>query len=339
MTNAIDRLPAAPTTRVSQVTAVEQSRAVAEVQAAIVVAQNCPRDMLRAWAEMRAACGRLALASRAFYSVPNRGTGPSVHLARELARIWGNLDYGVKELRRDDDAHESEVQAYAWDQQTNVRSTRSLIVPHARMKGRERQALTDLGDVYLNNQNVGARAVRECLFTVMPADFVAEAQELCRATIEKGDGKPLDQRISGMVEAFAALGVKVPQIETRLGKTRGQWMPADIADLSVVYSSIKRGEVAAEAEFPAERVTAAGITGARPAADDKARKHMFALFGKVDLTDRFDRIQYINEILAERSGEQRKVESSNDLTAEELALVIGKLQAWADASEPQEGEH
>jgi hypothetical protein len=65
----------------------------------------------------------MALANRAFYSVPNRGNGPSVHLARELARIWGNLDYGVKELRRDDAAGESEVLAFAWDQQTNVRSS------------------------------------------------------------------------------------------------------------------------------------------------------------------------------------------------------------------------
>lgn len=262
-----NRLPA----RIGQATAIEQSRAVAEVQAAIIVAQQCPRDMVRAWAEMRAACSRLALANRAFYAVPSRGTGPSVHLARELARIWGNIDYGVKELSRDDDAATSEVQAYAWDQQTNVRSTRSLIVPHARMKGRNRQVLTDLTDVYLNNQNVGARAVRECVFSALPADFVAEAQELCRTTIEKGDGQPLDKRIATMIEAFAGLGVTVNRIETRLERKRGQWTAADVADLSVVFSTIKRGETNAETEFPQERVTVADIPGIQvqaPAIDD-----------------------------------------------------------------------
>lgn len=262
----IDRLTATPTapvpTRIGQSTAIEQARAVAEVQAAVVVAQQCPRDMNRAWAEMRASCGRLALASRAFYAVPNRGTGPSVHLARELARIWGNLDYGVRELRRDDEGGESEVQAFAWDQQTNVRSTRSLIVPHMRMKkdkatGKQtRESLFDLGDIYLNNQNIGARAVRECVFTVLPADFVAEAQELCRATIERGDGQPLDKRVADMVAAFGDLGVKVAQIETRIGRKRGQWNAADVADLGVVYSSIKRGDTGVEVEFPQERVTA-----------------------------------------------------------------------------------
>ncbi|SCL12812.1 hypothetical protein [Micromonospora inyonensis] len=264
MTNAIDRLttPQVPIpAHLGQATAIEQSRAVAEVQAAVVVAQQCPRDMVRAWAEMRAACGRLSLASRAFYAVPNRGHGPSVHLARELARIWGNLDYGVRELRRDDTAGESEVQAFAWDQQTNVRSTRSLIVPHARMAGKERRKLVDLTDVYLNNQNVGARAVRECLFTVLPADFVAEAQELCRRTIEHGDGKPLDERIADMVAAFAGIGVRVPQIEDRLERKRGQWTAADVADLGVVFSSINRGETTAADEFPTARVTAADVTG------------------------------------------------------------------------------
>lgn len=268
MTTTVDRVaqPLAVPSRIGQATAVEQARAVAEVQAAVIVAQQCPRDMMRAWAEMRAACGRLALASRAFYSVPNRGTGPSVHLARELARIWGNLDYGVRELRRDDERGESEIQAFAWDQQTNVRSTRSLIAPHARMKGRDRQPLTDLTDVYLNNQNIGARAVRECVFTVLPADFVAEAQDLCRATIEKGDGQPLDKRIGDMVAAFGALGVSVAQIETRVGRRRGQWTPVDVADLAVVFSSIKRRDVTAEDEFPQERVTADEVVKPKAAA-------------------------------------------------------------------------
>ena len=79
--------PTSPLPKVTQTTAVEQARAVAEVQAAVTVAQAMPRDINRAVAEMRDACGRTALASRAFYSVPNRGNGPTVHLARELARI------------------------------------------------------------------------------------------------------------------------------------------------------------------------------------------------------------------------------------------------------------
>lgn len=257
-TNALDRI-AAPAT-VTQATHVEQARAVAEVAAAVQVAQMNPRDIRRAWAEMQEACGRLGLASRAFYNVKNRGSGPSVHLARELARIWGNMDYGVHELHRDDERGYSEIRAYAWDQQTNMRSSRTFQVPHQRMVKGERKPLTDLQDVYLNNQNIGARAVRESIFAALPADFVADAQERCRATIERGDGKPLVDRIAAMVDGFkATFGVTVAQIETRLGRKRGQWTAVDIADLAVVFSSIKRGETTADQEFPPEPVTAAEI--------------------------------------------------------------------------------
>jgi len=247
----------------TQATAVEQARAVAEVAAAVQVAQMNPRDMNRAWEDMKAACSRLGLAERAFYAVVNRGKGPSVHLARELARIWGNLDYGVHELHRDDVRGMSEVRAFAWDQQTNVRSSRTLQVPHLRMVKvdgvQQRKPLIDLGDVYLNNQNIGARAVREAIFTVLPADFVFEAQEICRATIRNGDGKPLNERIAGMVDGFKQLGVTVAQIETRVERKRGQWTAADVAELRVVYGSIQRGETTPGEEFP-DRVTAAEIT-------------------------------------------------------------------------------
>lgn len=260
MTTALDRIGAqnaarTPTT-VGQATAVEQSRAVAEVQAAVIVAQSNRRDLGRALAEMRDSCSRLSLASRAFYAVPNRGNGPSVHLARELARIWGNVDYGVRELRRDDVAGESEVQAFAWDQEANVRSTRSFINPHARMKSGARQQLVDLGDIYLSNQNVGARAVRECIFAALPLWFTEEAQDICRRTLEQGEGKPLEQRIADAVKLYAELGVKLAQLEAKVGRKRSAWTASDVAQLGITYTSITRDGLDKDGEFPAGRVTA-----------------------------------------------------------------------------------
>lgn len=261
MTNEVAVPSAARADHITQATAVEQARAVAEVQAAIVVAQQVPRDIGRAETEMRQACSRLSLAKRAFYAVPNRGSGPSVHLARELARIWGNIDYGVHELRRDDAAGVSEVRAFAWDQQTNTRSTRTFIVPHARMKGGRRQTLTDLTDIYLSNQNVGARAVRECVFTVLPTWFSDEAQDICHATLEHGEGEPLAERVTKMVDAFAGINVTVDQLEAKIGKLRAAWSPNDVAQMGIRYNTIRRGEVAVDDEFPPRRVTADDIGG------------------------------------------------------------------------------
>ncbi|MEW5810301.1 MAG: hypothetical protein AB1925_12690 [Actinomycetota bacterium] len=264
--------PAGRPTAVSQATAIEQSRAIAEVQAAVVVAQNCPRDMAAAEREMEYVCGRLTMAERAFYQVTNRGTGASVHLMRELARIWGNTDYGVKELHRNDAAGESEVQAFAWDIQKNTRSSRTFIVPHQRMVKidgkQQRKDLVDLTDIYLNNQNVGARAVRECIDTILPRWFVEKAQDICHETLRNGEGKPLRDRIDALVTAFDGLGVTLKQLEARVGRERGTWTPEDVAQLTVAGQSIRRGEAQRDDLFPpieATTSTADEIATAAPA--------------------------------------------------------------------------
>jgi hypothetical protein len=217
--------------------------------------------MNRAWAEMEASCHRLGLASRAFYSVKNRGNGPTVHLARELARIWGNLDYGVHELSRDDERGMSEIRAYAWDQQTNVRSSRTFQVPHRRMGGGAK--LTDLTDIYLNNQNIGARAVRECILSALPADFVEDAKGALREDDREGRRQPLTKRITDMASAFkSAYGVTVrrsraPRPQARAVDGRRRRRPG------VVFRTIERHETTVDEEFPPERVTAATVEAHR----------------------------------------------------------------------------
>ena len=252
----VDRPAGLAPAQATQATAVEQARAVAEVQAAVVVAQNCPRDLSRAEAEMRDSCARLAVAERAFYSVPNRGQGASVHLARELARIWGNLTYGVRELRRDDDEGVSEIEVFAWDQQSNVRASRTVQVPHARMKGRSRQKLDDLADIVNNNNNIGARQLRECIFALLPDWFIRQAEDACRATLENGEGVPLSDRIGKMATAFAGIGVTVQQLEARTGRKRGQWSAGDVARLGVDYTSITREGLDAASIFPSDTADA-----------------------------------------------------------------------------------
>lgn len=268
--------------QISQATAIEQSRAVAEVQAAVIVAQNVPRDINRAIAEMRDSCGRLAMAEQAFYQVPNRGTGPSVHLARELARIWGNIEHGSNEMRRDDEASVSEIQGFAWDKQTNTRTSRTFIAPHEKMKAGARLRLTDLGDIQNNNNSVAARAVRECILNVLPKWFVEDAQNICRQTLVNGEGEPLPDRITRMVDAFHGIGITEKQIETKLGKKRGQFDAGDVAQMGITYTSITRDGHDKNELFPptaetAEQLAATGegsgpskLAGKVKAANEKA---------------------------------------------------------------------
>lgn len=253
MTSTIQRYqpPANGRAPASQATSIEQSRAIADVQAAVTVAQNCPRDMAEAEREMEYVCGRLDMAEQAFYQVTNRGSGPSVHLMRELARIWGNVDYGVKELARNDDKGESEVLATCWDMQKNTRSSRTFIVPHQRMRAGARVELVDLTDIYLNNQNVGARAVRECIQTILPRWFTEKAQDICRSTLEHGEGEPLRDRIAAMTDWFRdKIGVSQQQLEARIGRKRGAWTAEDVAQMKIAGKSIMAGEANRDELFP-----------------------------------------------------------------------------------------
>ena len=89
------------------------SREAQEVQVAMVAAKRFPRDEMAAYNRIISDCQRVTLAEKAIYSFP-RGretvTGPSIHLAKAMARSWGNLDTGFKVL--DQNAKESVVMAY-----------------------------------------------------------------------------------------------------------------------------------------------------------------------------------------------------------------------------------
>lgn len=262
MNNDVD-LPIAPRAATGQGTAIEQSRAITEVQAMVAIAQNSPRNMSRAIAAMQETCGQKALAEQAFFSFPRAGQtvqGPSIHLARELARVWGNITYGITELRRDDAARESEMLAYAWDVETNTRSASIFIVPHAKDTKRGRKDLTDLRDVYENNANQGARRVRESIYAVLPAWFTEQAQDVARAALRDGGGQPIAQRIANAVKLFESLGVTTKQLIEEVGRPTDEWTEHDVAELGVTYQSIQNGEVAKDDVFPPAKVTAAEIT-------------------------------------------------------------------------------
>lgn len=253
--------PALPRPPAGQATQVEQARVIAEVRAAVMIAMDQPRDRTAAMVEMRETCGILGLAERAFFRV-QRGNqhvnGESIHLARELARIWGNITYGCKELARDDIRGQSELLAYAWDLQTNARSEITFVVPHRRDTRNGARALTGTQEIYENNASFAGRRLREAIFAVLPVWFKAEAAEICHETLKNGGGKPLVQRIADLRTAFEDLGVTAAQLERKRGRRVGDFLPEDVGALRVVYGSLKRGEVTVAEEFPAGDAIVAG---------------------------------------------------------------------------------
>lgn len=267
----------------SQGTTIEQSRAVAEAQAAVVLAQHCPRNTTEARKRMLEACSQPYVAEDAFYSFDRGNTtirDLTVKVARLLAGCWGNIEYGITELARDDRAGVSEMKAWAWDVQTNTRSSSTFIVPHRRDRtlwenrrkvGTTQDPLETLRDVQDNNANIGGRRLRGVILSVLPAPFVAEARVELEKTIARGDGTPLPDRIEKAVEVFAGLGIDVEQIEQRFGRPIDRWSEFDLLELLATHRSIVRGERDAEDAFPQRRVTADDIpTAAAPVGQDDA---------------------------------------------------------------------
>lgn len=248
--------------RIGQGTAIEQARSVAEVHAQIMAARQLPRDIQAARRAIIDACGIAEFAAKAFYRYPRGGrtvTGASVHMARELARCWGNIDYGIKELSRDDEHGQSEMIAFAWDMESNVRSSNVFIVPHKRDRKGGPEALVDMRDIYENNANNGARRVRQAIFSVLPPWYTEMALAAAHKTNADGGGKPLQDRIADMLTAFRSIDITEDDIARKLGRVSAKWTGDDVAQLGVVYSSIQRGEVSKEEEFPQEQVTAEEI--------------------------------------------------------------------------------
>ncbi len=257
--------PVAAPGRVGQATAIEQSRAVAEVQAAVIAARSCPRDMNLARQQMQDSCDQLSLAENAFYRYPKAGqtiNGPSVHLARELARCFGNVQYGIDELRRDDDHGQSEMLAWAWDVQNNTRPSMKFVVPHRIDKSGGPKELVEMRDIYENNTNMGARRLREQIFAIIPKYFTEEAVARCEATLARGDGRPLDERIAAAVDLFGQMEIGETRLEQKLGRPRERWDQFDLAQLRQSHRAIQRGEAEVEDVFPQRSISVAEITAA-----------------------------------------------------------------------------
>lgn len=235
--------------------AIEASRAIAEAQGKLVIAKRFPRDEVAAYNRVAQACQRKGIAEKAFYSY-NRGgstvNGPTIRFAEELARCWGNIDYGIKELSQDNG--KSEMQAYAWDLETNAQSVQNFTNPHIREVGGKAKVLTSQRDIYEINANMGARRLRSRILAILPNDLVDMAIAECRKTLAGNNDEPLIDRVKKMIVAFGKIGVTQEQIETRLKRKVDTMTVDDFTDYIGIYNAIKQGESKIADWFEAEKV-------------------------------------------------------------------------------------
>lgn len=224
---------------------IEQSRAVTEAQGKLLLAKRFPRDEALAYSKIMNSCSRPSLAASGEYAYPRGGqtvSGPSIRLAEELARCWGNIEYGIRELSRQQG--NSEMEAYAWDLETNTYSSQKFTVRHIRDKRGGGQALTEERDIYEITANMGGRRLRARLLAILPPDLVEAAVFQCRKTLAGDTSLPLADRVRALVDAFAQQGVTQKHLRAYLNKSLDEILPEEIASLRGVFNSIKNGQAA-----------------------------------------------------------------------------------------------
>lgn len=235
---ALDRSPHINEGAVS----IESSRAVAEAQGKLLIAKRFPRNQAEAYRKAMNACKRQSLAEKAIYSYPKGGqtvSGPSIRLAEELARCWGNIDFGIKELSQKEG--ESEMQAYCWDTETNTISSQTFVVPHVLDTSTGQKKLTKTRDIYENNANMAGRRLRSRILAVLPPDLVEDAVRECKKTLAGQNDVPIEDRVKKMVMQFQKFGVKPETIEKRLGRSIDTMTADDLSEFVGIFNSLKDG--------------------------------------------------------------------------------------------------
>lgn len=239
--------------------------AIAEVQAAYVMAMQNPRNIFEARNRMFEACERQAFAKKARYHRPvgkdkygnqTFADGFSVHFARPAAVMMRNILINTGVLYEDDKIRK--VVARATDIEANVAYTKEGIVEKTiekrSAKGREviSERTNSYGDqtylvvaypheVDLKAAKLTAILLRDCVLPLIPPDILEEIEEkIIDVVASEMTNDPITAR-KKMVDAFRLIGVSSKQLVEYLKHPIEELTPREYADLQAAYATIKDG--------------------------------------------------------------------------------------------------
>lgn len=244
-----------------------------EIQSAIIVARRFPRNEDAAFEKLMKACKRTSFAEDASYSFP-RGTqnvtGPSVNLAREAARVWGNIRHGCVIVR--DDEESRQIQGWAWDLETNTKVSAEDDFMKRVYRKKEGWIKPDERDLRELTNRRAAILVRNCILQILPKDLIEDAQSSCVETLHSKAAQDPDGERKKIILAFSTLNVTPAMLEARLKHPLAECSPKEIAELRTIYKSVADGN-STWAEYSAEATAQATEAKAQTLADKYAKKN------------------------------------------------------------------
>lgn len=244
------------------------AREEAEVKAAIVLARRFPRDEAASYTRIIRSCDRPSFAEGAAYRFPRGGqqvTGPSIDLARELARCWGNIRYGLRIVSSDEE--QVHIKGYAYDLEMNNFTEAEdkfakLVQRKNRQTGKTEWVEPDERDLRELVNRRGAICVRNAILQLMPPDVVDDAMNRATDTLRKAAAGEIKQdpaqAMRRMASAFAEFGVTSEMLEKKLGHPLAAMSPDEFTSLRQIYTSMRDGQSKREEHFEVGGVAPTG---------------------------------------------------------------------------------
>ena len=228
------------------------SSAQHEIQSAIIIAKRMPRNEAMCFQKLMTASMRPSFAEDAEYrfprgkkedGTPNYVTGPSVNLAREAARIWGNIRFGLSVVRDDDETRL--IRGWAWDVETNtkveVEDDFQKLIQRKQKGGETKWVIPDERDLRELTNRRGAILLRNAILQVLPKDLIEDALMQCGRTREEGATKDPDATRKRLIVDFGSIAVTVEMLEKKLGHPFAQSTGKELAELRGICKSIMDG--------------------------------------------------------------------------------------------------
>jgi hypothetical protein len=247
------------------------AREEAELKGAIVTARHFPRTEADAFARLMKSAKRPSFAAGARYSYQRGGTqvaGPSVKMAREAARCWGNIRYGLRLVSIDDKfVH---VKGWALDLETNAYVEMEDKFERLIFRKRGGWQKPDERDLRELVNKRGAICVRNAILQVIPPDITDDAMRVVEETLIKAAKGEIEQdrdaAIRTIVVAFSNFGVKTDALVERLGHDLETITPAELTELRSIYTALNDGQAKVADYFKNGRETSADTAGLNAAA-------------------------------------------------------------------------
>jgi hypothetical protein len=243
------------------------TREQTEIQSAIVAAKRFPRNEQSAFVRAVNSFTRLTMAEGATYNFPRGGKtveGPSVDCARELARVWGNIRYGLRVVSQS--SERMHIKAYALDLETNTYveaedEFSKLIQRRDKYSGETKWIQPDERDLRELMNRRGAIAIRNCILQVLPSDLVDDVLKTAKHTLQRDATSALEKNrddiVKQLVVMFDRQGVSVPMLESYLGHKLDVVTADEVAGLKQILQSIRDGVAKRDEFFKFETAAAA----------------------------------------------------------------------------------